>query len=98
MSITQKIHNDWILFFNKNKKELDDIIDEIKNNEYYPIKENIFRCLHYSSVKDIKLIILGQDPYIRKNQATGLSFSVPKDMKIPPSLLNIFKEIKIALN
>ena len=47
------------------------------------------------NIKDIKVIFLGQDPYIKKNQATGLSFSVPIDSAIPPSLYNIYRELKI---
>jgi uracil-DNA glycosylase len=46
------------------------------------------------NINNIKIILLGQDPYIKKDQAMGLSFSVPKNVKIPPSLYNIFKEIK----
>lgn len=59
----------------------------------YPTQENIFRALS-THPNDIKVVILGQDPYHGPNQAMGLSFSVPKDVKLPPSLRNIFKEIE----
>ncbi|EAK0118021.1 uracil-DNA glycosylase, partial [Campylobacter coli] len=49
-------------------------------------------------LKEIKIIILGQDPYHQPNQAMGLSFSVPKNVKIPPSLNNVFKELQNDLN
>jgi uracil-DNA glycosylase len=61
---------------------------------YYPKKEDIFKVFNMS-VYDIKIVIFGQDPYIKENQANGLAFSVNNDIKIPPSLVNIFKEIKI---
>lgn len=59
----------------------------------YPKKENIFNILNSLELKDIKVVIIGQDPYFKKNQAHWLSFSVQKWVKIPPSLKNIFKEI-----
>lgn len=93
-----KINIGWNDFFDENKDELNCIINKIdiisKNNIVYPKQKNIFKCLHYFSPQEIKLVILGQDPYIN-SEAVGLSFSVPKShKKIPPSLQNIFKEIK----
>ena len=93
-NIIKNINPEWIIFFENNKNELEYIIDKLKNEKYYPHTENIFKSLKYISVKNIKLIILGQDPYINENQATGLEFSVYKNSKIPPTLKNIFKEIK----
>jgi uracil-DNA glycosylase len=61
--------------------------------EIYPKPENIFSCFNYFNKNDLKIIILGQDPYHQPNQAHGLSFSVSEEMKVPPSLKNIFKEI-----
>lgn len=101
--ITKRIHPDWIPFFDHHKKELDIIFKELnksyQSNIIYPKRQDIFRALFYSSPKDIRLVILGQDPYISeeygKPQAMGLSFSIPKvHHKIPPSLKNIFHEIK----
>jgi uracil-DNA glycosylase len=87
----------WKSFIDTNIEEINNILDNLDydNQIIYPSKENIFRALFYFPPEDIKLIILGQDPYIKENQACGLSFSVPNTQKkIPPSLKNIFKEIK----
>tara|TARA_Y100000389_G_C17407902_1_gene489114 strand:+ start:719 stop:1414 length:696 start_codon:yes stop_codon:yes gene_type:complete len=71
--------------------------EEYKNfeglSEIYPKKELIFNAFNYFNFKDLKVVIIGQDPYHQPNQANGLCFSVNKDIKIPPSLKNIFKEI-----
>lgn len=64
------------------------------NTKIYPPKELIFNAFNLTSFDSIKVVILGQDPYHKPNQAMGLSFSVPKGVKIPPSLANIFKELK----
>ena len=68
------------------------------NNEYntqtiYPKPENVFNALNLVPYKDVKVVIIGQDPYHGENQAHGLSFSVEKDVVIPPSLRNIYKEL-----
>lgn len=60
----------------------------------YPDKELIFHCFDFFELEETKLVILGQDPYHGIHQAMGLSFSVPSELKSPPSLKNIFKEIK----
>ena len=62
------------------------------------MKENIFKALEYTDYNDIKVVILGQDPYHGEGEAQGLSFSIPNDIKITPSLRNIFKELKNDLN
>ncbi|GGM29266.1 uracil-DNA glycosylase [Paraliobacillus quinghaiensis] len=67
--------------------------EEYKQHTVYPIKDDIFNALHYTSFKDVKVVILGQDPYHGPNQAHGLSFSVKPEVTIPPSLRNIFKEL-----
>ena len=100
-----KVHPGWLPFFDENKKDLEEIFSKINydNETIFPKKKYIFRALFYNSPQDIKLVLLGQDPYINSEiiddkkipQACGLSFSVPKThKKIPPSLQNIFKEIK----
>ena len=71
---------------------------EKTNKIIYPKKENIFRALKLTDYNDVKVVILGQDPYHGENEANGLCFSVNKDVKIPPSLRNIFKELKEDLN
>jgi len=85
---------------------LDDsnIIKFLENTEskIFPNKENILEAFKYFDLQDTKLVFLGQDPYINSiiendieiPQATGLAFSVPEKFKLPPSLRNIFKEIK----
>lgn len=63
----------------------------------YPEQSNIFAAFKATSFNDIKVVILGQDPYHGPNQAMGLSFSVPRTTKNPPSLRNIFKELAAEL-
>lgn len=71
--------------------------NEYKHNTIYPKQELIFNALNTTSFSNTKVVILGQDPYHNPNQAMGLSFSVPKGVKVPPSLLNIYKELKSDL-
>lgn len=59
----------------------------------FPPKELIFNCFNYFNFQDLKVVIIGQDPYHQNNQANGLCFSVNDNIKIPPSLNNIFKEM-----
>jgi len=74
-------------------KLMDFLDGEYKTQEIYPTKEDVFNALNYSDFNDIKVVILGQDPYHGKGQAHGLSFSVNKDIKTPKSLVNIYKEL-----
>ncbi|WP_185865907.1 uracil-DNA glycosylase [Blattabacterium cuenoti] len=60
----------------------------------FPKKDNIFSSLKYCHFQELKVVILGQDPYYKENQADGLCFSVPNGIPFPPSLRNIFIEIK----
>ena len=69
------------------------ILDEYKNKTIYPAKENIFAAFNLTSFDKIKVVIIGQDPYHGPNQAQGLCFSVQPQIKIPPSLANIYKEL-----
>lgn len=74
------------------------VADEQANHTIYPPPEKIFTALDLTSYEDTKILILGQDPYINKGQAHGLCFSVEdKAAKIPPSLRNIYKELKSDL-
>ena len=57
----------------------------------FPKLENVFKCFHFFNIENTKVIILGQDPYHRQGQATGLAFGVSEMTKKPPSLKNIFK-------
>lgn len=73
------------------------LIEEYKAKKIYPDKYDIFNALHFTPYKDIKVVILGQDPYHGPGQAHGLSFSVNPGVKTPPSLLNIYKELNSDL-
>lgn len=88
----------------KNELEKDYFIKltEFVKNEYatkviYPPQSQIFSAFDYTSFHDVKVVIIGQDPYHGEGQANGLSFSVANDVKIPPSLRNIYKELKTDL-
>lgn len=70
------------------------LIDEYREHEVYPPKEDVFNALKLTSYEDVRAVILGQDPYHEPRQAHGLAFSVPSDMQYPPSLVNIFKELE----
>lgn len=98
------IENDWdeILkpYFNsKEYKKLENIINkEYKTKTIYPLKDEIFNAFKLTPYKDVKVLIMGQDPYHGEGEANGLAFSVKENIKIPPSLRNIFKELKDDLN
>lgn len=70
---------------------------EYKTQTIYPDMHDIFNALKATAYKDIKIVILGQDPYHEPNQAHGLCFSVKKGVQPPPSLKNMYKEIKEEL-
>ena len=94
----------WIDVFNvlKNKdyfKELLSFIDsEYQKYLIYPPKELIFNAFKLTPYNEVKVVIFGQDPYFNKGEAMGLAFSVNKDIKVPPSLKNIYKEIELEFN
>ena len=67
--------------------------DVYRQGIIYPKRENIFKALSKTDYDQVKVLILGQDPYHGPGQAQGLSFSVPDDMPAPPSLQNILKEL-----
>lgn len=71
---------------------------EFKEHIIYPSSDNTFNAFKLCPLDQVKVVILGQDPYHGPNQAHGLCFSVPKGIKPPPSLVNIFKELKQDLN
>lgn len=98
-----KIENDWkeILeeeiqkdYFIELKKKL---TEEYENFSVYPPKKEIFSAFSLTPYSEVKVVILGQDPYHQKGQAHGLAFSVNKGIRIPPSLLNMYKELKTDL-
>ncbi len=69
------------------------LVQEYKTQTIYPNMNDIFNALKYTDYKDVKVVMLGQDPYHQPNQAHGLCFSVKKGVKAPPSLQNMYKEI-----
>ncbi len=78
-------------------------IREFLKNEYfsrtiYPPMEDLYNCFRYTPYDDVRCVILGQDPYHNEGQAHGLCFSVKEGIELPPSLKNIYKEIKNDLN
>ena len=97
--MTNILKNDWKdLLDDEFNKEYYQTLRKFLTNEYktktiYPDKYDIFNALHFTPYKDVKVVILGQDPYHGPGQAHGLSFSVNPGIKIPPSLVNIFKEL-----
>ena len=66
---------------------------EYSTHTIYPDMNNIFNALKYTAFKDVKAVIIGQDPYHGKNQAHGLCFSVKRGIEPPPSLKNMYKEL-----
>ena len=71
--------------------------NEYKHKKIFPPYKNIFDALRFTDYNEVKVVILGQDPYHGIGEAHGLSFSVQSGVKMPPSLLNIFKELKSDL-
>lgn len=94
------LKNDWAplleeefekTYYQQLRKQLQ---TEYQTKVIYPDQQDIFNALHYTSYKDTKVVIIGQDPYHGPGQAHGLSFSVKPGVKIPPSLRNIYKELQ----
>ena len=89
----------WNDFFKKLQKEDFCVkLNSFLNKEYsdytcYPPRELLFNAFKLTPLDKVKVVIVGQDPYHEPNQAMGLSFSVPQGVKVPPSLINIYKEI-----
>lgn len=94
------IKGHWVKFFKDNKEYIDQILSKIDfdKNIIFPKKEDIFNAYKLTPYEDIKVVIIGQDPYHNDGQAQGLAFSVPINFKIPPSLRNIYTELKSDLD
>lgn len=94
------IKNDWMdllkdQFEMNYYKELREFLKhEYSSKTIYPDMYDIYNALNYTAYEDVKVVILGQDPYHGPNQAHGLSFSVKPGIPAPPSLVNIYKELK----
>lgn len=98
------VYNGWKnIILEEEKKDYMILLKESIEFDYsegivlYPSFDKIFEAFRYFDINDTKVVILGMDPYINEGQAMGLSFSVPKNQKIPPSLKNIYKEIETDL-
>ena len=79
------------------QKLMDFIKKEYKEKTIYPKQNEVFNAFRYTSLEEVKVVILGQDPYHGEKQAEGLSFSVSNQVLKPPSLQNIFKELESDL-
>lgn len=97
------LKNDWVdhlggeftkPYYQELRKAL---VREYETQAIYPNQDDIFNALHFSSYKETKVVIIGQDPYHGPGQAHGLSFSVKPGVVIPPSLQNIYKELNTDL-
>jgi len=94
------LKNDWSSYLSREfektyyKKLRDLLKTEYQVKVIYPDMYDIFNALHLTSYENVKVVILGQDPYHGPNQAHGLSFSVKQGINPPPSLVNIFKELE----
>lgn len=93
-------HNNWDLVLQEEMKKSyfryikDFIKEERLSKTIYPPANDLFNAFKLTDFKDIKVVILGQDPYHGEKEAMGLSFSVRRGVRTPPSLRNIFKELK----
>ena len=93
------INNDWAEALKEEYKKpyyrelYKKVNEEYQTHEIFPPSDEIFSAFHLTPLKDVKVVILGQDPYHNNGQAHGLSFSVKPGVDIPPSLVNIYKEL-----
>lgn len=104
IQLDQNIPEDWnekLIHFTKSEKfkELERFLkDEYRHQTIYPPQEDLFTAFKLTPFNKTKVVIIGQDPYHGEGQAHGLAFSVQKEMKVPPSLKNIYKEIQQEFN
>jgi uracil-DNA glycosylase len=82
--LKEEFHKDYMV-------ELNSFLDQ--QSDTFPPKEDIFTAFNLTPLKKVKVVVIGQDPYHGEGQAHGLAFSVKKDVKTPPSLKNIYKEL-----
>ena len=96
----ESINNDWLEeigeeFHKKYYVDLYQFVEaEYSNHLVFPSADDIFNAFHFTPLKEVKVVIIGQDPYHNENQAHGLCFSVKPEVKVPPSLVNIYKELE----
>lgn len=95
---------DWDEFLAGERKEayfialMDKVNEAYEAETIYPSKDEMFSCFKLCPYENVRVVIIGQDPYHGAGQAHGLSFSVKPGVKVPPSLKNIYKELKTDLN
>ena len=93
------ISNDWLEYLNDEfkkpyyKEMYNKVNEEYSQQVIYPPAADIFTAYHLTPLSEVKVVIIGQDPYHNVNQAHGLCFSVKPEVEIPPSLVNIYKEL-----
>jgi len=90
-ALAQEFHKDYY------KKLYDAVVSEYSRYQIFPPSDKIFTAFELTKLSEVKVVIIGQDPYHGDNQAMGLSFSVPEKVAIPPSLVNIYKELESDL-
>lgn len=94
------ISNDWLDAMKEEFKKpyytnlYSKVVEEYNTHRVFPEKNDIFNAFHFTPLKDVKVVILGQDPYHGVGQAHGLCFSVKPGVEIPPSLVNVYKELQ----
>ncbi len=95
-----KISNDWLNVIGEEFEKpyylqlRKFLINEYKTKRIYPAADDIFNAFHFTPLNNVKVLLIGQDPYHNENQAIGTSFAVPVSQKeIPPSLVNIYQEL-----
>ena len=99
-TLIDQLPQDWrTLLMDETKKDYWDSLEEFvlelpEEPPTFPPRELIFNAFHQTRYHDVKVVILGQDPYHNEGQAHGLSFSVPRGVSLPPSLRNIYRELE----
>jgi len=98
VQLSKTVPSSWKQVFEDSKDEFE-YLDKIIQTEVFPEKKNVFKAFELTSLDNVKVVLLGQDPYHQKKKngkprAQGLSFSVSKDDDIPVSLTNIYKELQ----
>ena len=102
--LTHNAHQNWKDFFDNqfNQEYFKNLINKIninyQNNNLFPSSQDLFKIFNQITCSDVKVVMLGQDPYHNIGQANGIAFSVNKNINYPPSLTNIFKELKFEFN
>ncbi len=101
--IVENIPSDWRealegefikSYFNFLQERVEEAYSVAENAPVYPPRDQLFTALHLTPLDQVKVVILGQDPYHEPGQAHGLAFSVPAGQQLPPSLRNIYKELE----